>query len=406
MKKDELALVKEIRRRFSLPENIGIGIGDDSAVLNFKKPALLTTDLMIENVHFDLSYTSFYHLGFKIVSVNVSDIYAMGGDFKAFLFSAGFPETLSEKDFKELFDGIDDALKHYGGFLAGGDLSKSEKIVLSGVAIGETEKPILRKGAKPNDLIYITSYLGLSSAGFYFLRNLSEESKKIVKSIKNFDLLDDFSEYFLSYIPYKKGDPSAMPQGDRKRDHSEPFLVHSEPFLSHSEPFIGHSELFIGHSELFIGHSERSEESHLKELNATKIQLKEIKDILKRHLMPLARKPDNFKNTVKAMMDISDGLLIDLHRLCEESEVGAEIYIDKIPMHPEVVKVAKLFHIDPIKIILSGGEDYELLVVSDKVELKETDLIPIGKIIRDKGIYIVDPIEGKTSATPEGWQHF
>jgi thiamine-monophosphate kinase len=122
--------------------------------------------------------------------------------------------------------------------------------------------------------------------------------------------------------------------------------------------------------------------------------------------MPLARKPDNFKNTVKAMMDISDGLLIDLHRLCEESEVGAEIYIDKIPMHPEVVKVAKLFHIDPIKIILSGGEDYELLVVSDKVELKETDLIPIGKIIRDKGIYIVDPIKGKTSATPEGWQHF
>ena len=436
MKKDELALVKEIRRRFSLPENIGIGIGDDSAVLNFKKPALLTTDLMIENVHFDLSYTSFYHLGFKIVSVNVSDIYAMGGDFKAFLFSAGFPETLSEKDFKELFDGIDDALKHYGGFLAGGDLSKSEKIVLSGVAIGETEKPILRKGAKPNDLIYITSYLGLSSAGFYFLRNLSEESKKIVKSIKNFDLLDDFSESFLSFIPYKKGDPSPMPQGDRKRDHSEPFLVHSEPFLSHSEPFIGHSERseeshlkithnegdpsvtpqgdrkrghsepFIGHSELFIGHSERSEESHLKELNATKIQLKEIKEILKRHLMPLARKPDNFKNTVKAMMDISDGLLIDLHRLCEESEVGAEIYIDKIPMHPEVVKVAKLFHIDPIKIILSGGEDYELLVVSDKVELKETDLISIGKIIRDKGIYIVDPIKGKTSATPEGWQHF
>jgi len=385
MKKDELALVKEIRRRFSLPENIGIGIGDDSAVLNFKKPALLTTDLMIENVHFDLSYTSFYHLGFKIVSVNVSDIYAMGGDFKAFLFSAGFPETLSEKDFKELFDGIDDALKHYGGFLAGGDLSKSEKIVLSGVAIGEAEKTILRKGAEPDDLIYITSYLGLSSAGYYFLRNLSEESKKIVKSIKNFDLLDDFSEYFLSYIPYKKGDPSVTPQGDRKRGHSEPFLSHSEPF---------------------IGHSERSEESHLKELNATKIQLKEIKEILKRHLMPLARKPDNFKNTVKAMMDISDGLLIDLHRLCEESEVGAEIYIDKIPMHPEVVKVAKLFHIDPIKIILSGGEDYELLVVSDKVELKETDLISIGKIIRDKGIYIVDPIKGKTSATPEGWQHF
>jgi len=399
MKKDELELVKEIRRRFSLPENIGIGIGDDSAVLNFKKPALLTTDLMIENVHFDLSYTSFYHLGFKIVSVNVSDIYAMGGDFKAFLFSAGFPETLSEKDFKELFDGIDDALKHYGGFLAGGDLSKSEKIVLSGVAIGETEKPILRKGAKPNDLIYITSYLGLSSAGFYFLRNLSEESKKIVKSIKNFDLLDDFSEYFLSFIPYKKGDPSATPQGDRKRDHSEPFLSHSEPFISHSEPFIGHSELFIGHSE-------RSEESHLKELNATKIQLNEIKDILKRHLMPLARNPEKFRHIAKAMMDISDGLLIDLHRLCEENNVGAEIYIDKIPKHLAVIKVAENLSIDPMKLLLSGGEDYELLVISDRQDAEKFGLIPVGKIIKEKGLYLIDPSKGKIILKPEGWQHF
>jgi thiamine monophosphate kinase len=399
MKKDELALVKEIRRRFSLSENIGIGIGDDSAVLNFKKPALLTTDLMIENVHFDLSYTSFYHLGFKIVSVNVSDIYAMGGDFKAFLFSAGFPETLSEKDLKELFDGIDDALKHYGGFLAGGDLSKSEKIVLSGVAIGETEKPILRKGAEPDDLIYITSYLGLSSAGFYFLRNLSEESKKIVKSIKNFDLLDDFSEYFLSFIPYKKGDPLAMPQGDRKRDHSEPFLVHSEPFLSHSEPFIGHSELFIGHSE-------RSEESHLKELNATKIQLNEIKDILKRNLMPLARNPEKFRHIAKAMMDISDGLLIDLHRLCEENNVGAEIYIDKIPKHPAVIKVAENLSIDPMKLLLSGGEDYELLVISDRQDAEKFGLIPVGKIIKEKGLYLIDPSKGKIILKPEGWQHF
>jgi len=406
MKKDELELVKEIRRRFSLPENIGIGIGDDSAVLNFKKPALLTTDLMIENVHFDLSYTSFYHLGFKIVSVNVSDIYAMGGDFKAFLFSAGFPETLSEKDFKELFDGIDDALKHYGGFLAGGDLSKSEKIVLSGIAIGETEKPILRKVAKPNDLIYITSYLGLSSAGFYFLRNLSEESKKIVKSIKNFDLLDDFSEYFLSFIPYKKGDPSATPQGDRKRDHSEPFLSHSEPFISHSEPFIGHSELFIGHSELFIGHSERSEESHLKELNATKIQLNEIKDILKRHLMPLARNPEKFRHIAKAMMDISDGLLIDLHRLCEENNVGAEIYIDKIPKHLAVIKVAENLSIDPMKLLLSGGEDYELLVISDRQDAEKFGLIPVGKIIKEKGLYLIDPSKGKIILKPEGWQHF
>ncbi|MDI1471353.1 MAG: thiamine-phosphate kinase [Thermodesulfovibrio sp.] len=395
MKKDEIAIIKDIRNKFFFPE--GIGIGDDSAVLRFKESALITTDLMIEDVHFDLSFTSFYHLGFKIVSINVSDIYAMGGDFRGFLFSLGAPQTISDEDFNELFSGIKDALNHYGGFLIGGDLSKSDKIVLSGVAIGETERPILRKGAEPEDLIYITSYLGLSQAGFYLLRNLSKESKKIVKSIKNFDLLNDFSESFLSF---------------------------SESFLRHSEPFIGHSErseesyIKITHKEGDPSatpqgdrkkcNCERSEESNAKVLNLPerKIRLKEIKEILQRHLMPAARKPDKFRNNAKAMMDISDGLLIDLHRLCEESGVGAEIYIDEIPIHPEVAQVAELFHIDPMKIILSGGEDYELLVVSDKENVTETGLIPIGKIIKDKGIYIVDSMKGKLQAKPEGWQHF
>jgi len=328
MKKDELTLVREIRERFSFPENIGIGIGDDSAVLNFKQPALLTTDLMIEDVHFDLSYTSFYHLGFKIVSVNVSDIYAMGGDFKAFLFSAGFPENISEKDFKEVFDGIDDALKHYGGFLAGGDLSKSEKIVLSGFAVGEAEKPVLRKGAEPEDLIFITSYLGLSAAGFYFLKSLPDNERKVIKSMK-----------------------------DLKK-------------------------------------------------NADFIKIKGLNELLQRHLMPLARNPAKFRHIAKAMMDISDGLLIDLHRLCEENNVGAEIYIDKIPKHPAVIKAGENLGIDPMKLFLSGGEDYELLVISDRQDAEKFGLIPVGKIIKEKGLYLIDPFKGKIPIKPEGWQHF
>jgi len=395
MKKDELSLIKDIRNRFPFPE--GIGIGDDSAVLKIKESALITTDLMIEDVHFDLGFTSFYHLGFKIVSVNVSDIYAMGGDFRVFLFSLGVPQTVSDEELNDLFNGINDALNYYRGFLIGGDLSKSEKIVLSGVAIGETEKPILRKVAEPEDQIFITSYLGLSQAGFYLLRNLSEDSKNIVKSIKNFDLLSDFSESLLSL--------------------SESFPRHFQPFIAHSEQSeesyikMTHTEgdpSAIPQGDRKKCHSERSEESHAKELNLPqrKIQLKEIKESLKRHLMPVARKPDKLRNTVKAMMDISDGLLIDLHRLCEESGVGAEIYIDKIPIHPEVAKVAELFNIDPMKIILSGGEDYELLVISDKGKLTETGLIPIGKIIKNKGIYVVDPMKGKFPAKPEGWQHF
>lgn len=325
MKKDELTLVREIRERFSFPE--GVGIGDDAAVLKFRQSALLTTDLMIEDVHFDLSYTSFYHLGFKIVSVNVSDIYAMGGDFKAFLFSAGIPETVSEEEFKELFDGIEDALRHYRGFLIGGDLSKSEKVVLSGFAVGEASEPVLRKGAQPEDLIFITSFLGLSRAGLDLLKSLSDDKRRVIKSIKDF-----------------------------KKHHDI-------------------------------------------------IEIDGINELLQRHLMPVARNPERFKHIAKAMMDISDGLLIDLHRLCEENNVGAEIYLEKIPKHPAVIKVADYLNIDAMKLILSGGEDYELLVISEK-NAQESGLIAVGRIVEEKGIYLVHPDKGRIPVKPEGWQHF
>ncbi len=327
MRKNELTIIREIRERFSFPEILGVGIGDDAAVLNFKKSALITTDLMIENVHFDLSYTSFYHLGFKIVSVNVSDIYAMGGEFKSFLFSVGIPEIISENDFKDLFDGIDDALKYYEGYLIGGDISRSERVVLGGVAVGETDMPVLRKGAEAGDMIFITSFLGLSSAGLNLLRSFSDNEKKYIKSIKDF-------------------------------------------------------------------------------MNCKVSETEGINEILERHLMPRIRKTDKFKHIAKAMMDISDGLLIDLHRLCEESGVGAEIYLDRIPIHHAVMKIAEYLKIDPMKLILSGGEDYELLVISDKKEAEDYGLIHIGRIIEDKFIYLIDPLKGKIPAKPEGWQHF
>lgn len=330
MKKSELEIVKEIKSRFPFPESLGIGIGDDSALIKLKKPALLTTDLMIEGVHFDFAYTSFYHLGFKIVSINVSDIYAMGGDFKAFLFSAGLPETISDEELKDLFDGIDKALSYYKGYLIGGDLSRSEKVVLSGFALGESDKPVLRKGADPGDSIFITAPTGFSSAGFNLLKSLSKEEKSLIKRIKDFENFDKLNEKFGS----------------------------------------------------------------------------SINELIGRHLMPKARNPYKFKEIAKAIMDISDGLLIDLYRICEESDVGAEIYLDKLPVHSAITKIAEYLNVDPMKLILSGGEDYELLVVSDKENAAEFGLIPIGKIVKDKGIYLVDPNKGKLLAKPEGWQHF
>lgn len=330
MKKNELEIIREIRSRFFFDSNLGIGIGDDSAVLNFKKPVLLTTDMMVEGVHFDLSYSSFYHIGFKIVSVNVSDIYAMGGDFKFFMLSAGVPEYISDDDLKEIFDGITDALTYYGGFLVGGDLSRSEKVVLSGVAVGESDKPVLRKGAEPGDGIFITAPTGLSSAGFNLLKIFNAENNFVIRNLKDFKDFGVFNEKF--------------------------------------------------------GFA--------------------IDEILDRHLLPKARKPDKFRDFAKAMIDISDGLLIDLYRLCEESDVGAEIYLEQIPIHPGVSKTAEYLNMDPMRLILSGGEDYELLVISNIETPSEFGLIQIGKIIKERVIQIVKDSNVEVYTKPEGWQHF
>lgn len=318
--KNELSIVKNLREKFVFPQNLGIGIGDDSAVVNFENKALITTDLMVENVHFELSYTSFYHIGFKIVSVNVSDIYAMGGSFKGFLLSVAIPEEVDEKALNELFNGLQDALKIYGGYLIGGDLSKSERVFISGIALGETDSPVLRKGAQIGDSIYITSYLGLSAAGLHLLQNFSEDEKSSIKLLKEF-------------------------------------------------------------SSIKFG------------------------QLLQRHLMPQARKPFKFTKYANAMMDISDGLLIDLFRLCEENSVGAEIYVENLPVFPELYEAAKILNIDMMKLILSGGEDYELLVVSDK-DLSEMGLFRIGKIIDEKGIYLVNSSKERIKVKPEGWLHF
>lgn len=329
MKKSELEIVREIRDKFSIPKELGIGIGDDAAFLSLKKSSLLTTDLMIEGVHFDLSYFSPYHLGFRIVSVNVSDIYAMGGDFIGFLLSLGIPKTFTEDDLFQLFSGVEKALKKYGGYLIGGDLSKADKLTLSGFAIGECEKPILRNGAEPGDKIYITAPLGLSSAGFYFLQSLTDELKAIIRDIREI--------------------------GDFERLNQKFSLDLSTPII--------------------------------------------------RHLMPLARSSAKFKNQVKAMMDISDGLLIDLHRLCEESRVGAELYLEKIPIDQSVVKIGEILNREYMNFILSGGDDYELLVISDR-DLNDFGLIEIGRITEEKGLFLIDPHKGKIPAKPEGWQHF
>src|SRR3990172_1845669 len=121
----ELSLLEILRKRFGKrSKSIVLGIGDDSAVIASQNSnMLLTTDMMVEDVHFDLSWTTPFQLGVKLVSVNVSDIFAMGGDPKFLLLNFSASKDTTMDFFSKLFDGIEMAMKEYTISLVGGDIS-------------------------------------------------------------------------------------------------------------------------------------------------------------------------------------------------------------------------------------------------------------------------------------------
>ena len=173
------------------------GVGDDAAVLDYKdKQVLVTTDLLLEGVHFDLTYVSLKHLGYKSAVVNFSDIYAMNGQPKQITVSIGLSKRFSVEDMEELYNGIRLACDVYGVDLVGGDTSAS----LTGLAIsitcigeGEKGKVVYRSGAKETDLVCVSGDLGAAYMGLQLL----EREKKVFNGEKDFT--PDFSgkEYLL-----------------------------------------------------------------------------------------------------------------------------------------------------------------------------------------------------------------
>lgn len=173
------------------------GVGDDAAVLDYKdKQVLVTTDLLLEGVHFDLTYVPLKHLGYKSAVVNFSDIYAMNGQPKQITVSIGLSKRFSVEDMEELYNGIRLACDVYGVDLVGGDTSAS----LTGLAIsitcigeGEKGKVVYRSGAKETDLVCVSGDLGAAYMGLQLL----EREKKVFNGEKDFT--PDFSgkEYLL-----------------------------------------------------------------------------------------------------------------------------------------------------------------------------------------------------------------
>jgi len=327
----EFGLIDHLTSNFKINRTSTIkGIGDDAAVLSHNdKHIVVTTDLLVEGVHFDLSYMPLKHLGYKAVVVNLSDVYAMNANANQITVSIAVSNRFPLEALEELYSGIETAASIYNIDVVGGDTTSSTSgLLISITAIGEVNKDdvVYRNGAKPNDLLVVTGDLG----GAYLGLQVLEREKEVFKVNPNSQ--PDLDKY--TYIIERQLKPEAR------------------------------------------------------------------KDIVKL-LKDLDVKPTS-------MIDISDGLSSEIIHLCKQSEVGCDLYENKIPLDPQVISTCEEFDIDSTTVALNGGEDYELLMTISQKDFPKIKANPnltiIGYITEaSAGMHLVTRAETKVPITAQGW---
>lgn len=193
----EFGLIEKLTSTFINKNNSSVSaIGDDAAVLQFEnKQILVSTDMLIEGIHFDLTFHPLKHLGYKAVVVNISDIYAMNGKPTQITVSMGISNRFSLEALQELYEGIALACQRYGVDLVGGDTCSSKQgLIISITAIGVAEKDLVvyRNGAKEGDLICVSGDLGAAYLGLQILereKRVFFETKEMQPDLEGFDYL-------------------------------------------------------------------------------------------------------------------------------------------------------------------------------------------------------------------------
>lgn len=308
------------------------GIGDDAAVIDLGgEYGLLSTDMLIEGVHFDLTFHPLKHLGYKAISINVSDIAAMNGTPEQVVVSVGLSNRFSVEAVEELYAGIRAACDDYKVDLVGGDTTASRTgLIISVSVFGKVskEKVTYRNSAKANDILCVTGDLGGAYVG---LQILAREK-----------------QVFLS-------DNKMQPDFEGK-DY-----------------------------------------------------------ILQRQLKPEARMDVVYELeeagvVPTSMIDVSDGLSSELHHICSQSNVGAIVFEENLPIDDQTAFVAAELNIGPITAAVNGGEDYELLFTirqEDHVKLKNNPKITfIGYLTGDSGKVLLRTKAGSVlPMEAQGWQH-
>ncbi|MBC7848163.1 MAG: thiamine-phosphate kinase [Chitinophagaceae bacterium] len=189
----EFGLIKHLTKNIEL-QNVSsiVGVGDDAAIIDhFGKQTVITTDLLIEGVHFDLGYTPLQHLGYKSVVVNLSDVYAMNAIPTQITMSIGISNRFPLEAVEEFYEGVYAACEKYGVDLIGGDTASSQKgFIISVTAIGEVAPGafVRRSGAKKGDLLCCSGDLGAAYVGLLFLereKRIFVENPKVQPDLEN-----------------------------------------------------------------------------------------------------------------------------------------------------------------------------------------------------------------------------
>ena len=343
----EFGLIKRLTKDIKTNNDSTLyGVGDDCAVLHYPdSEVLVSTDMLMEGVHFDLTYIDMYHLGFKSAQVNISDIFAMNGTPRQLIVSLALSKRFKVEDLEEFYAGLRAACEQWKVDIVGGDTTSSYTgLAISITCIGEAPRDeiVYRNGAKDTDLVCVSGDLGAAYMGLQLL-----EREKTVY----YQQVDEAR---------KKNDQLALQQ------------------LKAFQPDFAGKEYLL----------------------QRQLRPEARGDIIKR------LREANIKPT--AMMDISDGLSSELLHICDQSNCGCRIFEKNIPIDYQTAVMAEEMNVNVTTCAMNGGEDYELLFtvpIGDHSKIEEMEGVKlIGHITRPEfGKQLVARDGTEFEITAQGW---
>ena len=356
----EFGLIDRLTKDIEIKnESTKYGVGDDCAVLSYPdKEVLVTTDLLMEGVHFDLTYIDLKHLGYKSAMVNISDVFAMNGTPRQVTVSLALSKRFSVEDMEEFYSGLRLACDKWNVDIVGGDTTSSYTgLAISITCIGEAKKEdiVYRNGAKNTDLVCVSGDLGAAYMGLQLL----EREKSV---------------YYGQINDLQKKITEAKAAGDSQKLST----LNSQLSTFDFQPDFSGKEYLL----------------------QRQLQAEARGDIIQK-LREAGIKPT-------AMMDISDGLSSELMHICKQSRVGCRIYEKNIPIDYQTAVMAEEMNMNVTTCALNGGEDYELLFtvpIGDHEKIEQIEGIKlIGHITEEKfGKVLVTRDNQEFELKAQGW---